>query len=123
MPLKRNSGWEQLKSFSRTFAHELERDDPKRYVAKASKAGRMGKIYIDYLRNERGATAVASYSTRARPGAPVATPLGWDELTAKLDPQTFDIRTIPRRLARLRHNPWEGFFETRQSLPKPVSST
>jgi bifunctional non-homologous end joining protein LigD len=118
VPLSPTSGWEPLKSFAQAFARALERDDPKSYVAKASKARRAGKVYVDYLRNERGATAVASYSTRARRGATVATPLSWDELTAKLDPQEFNVRTIARRLARLRHDPWAGFFETRQVLPK-----
>ena len=80
VPLVRRASWEDLKALSKAFADALVREQPKRYIAQASKAKRAGKIYIDYLRNEKGATAIASYSTRARPGATVATPLTWDEL-------------------------------------------
>jgi bifunctional non-homologous end joining protein LigD len=116
VPIARTLGWDPLKAFARAFATAFERDDPKRYVASASKARRADRIYVDYLRNAAGATAVASYSSRARPGATVATPLRWNELRDGLDPQAFTIRTVPRRLARLRHDPWEGFFTLRQSL-------
>ena len=71
-------------------------EQPKRYIAQSSKAKRAGKLYLDYLRNERGATAIASYSTRARPGATVATPLSWDELSASLRPAQFNVRNRAR---------------------------
>ena len=93
---------------------------PQRYVATMTKAKRPGKIYIDYLRNSRGATAIASYSTRARSGAPVATPLSWEELTDKLRPDQFTIRELPVRLAEIPHDPWTGFFQTRQSITKKM---
>jgi bifunctional non-homologous end joining protein LigD len=118
VPLARTIDWKQLKSFAHAFARWLESDAPDRYIATMSKARRAGKIYVDYLRNERGATAIASYSTRARRGATVATPVRWDELGARLDPQAFDIHSVPVRLKRVRHDPWEGFFEVRQSLSK-----
>ena len=95
---------------------------PARYIARASKVQRAGRIYVDYLRNERGATAIASYSTRARPGATVATPLRWDELGNLPDPQALNLLTIPRRLAHLRKDPVEGFFEIRQSLPQALKT-
>jgi bifunctional non-homologous end joining protein LigD len=82
-----------------------------------SKAKRKGKIFVDYLRNARGATAIAPYSTRARAGAPVAVPIGWDEL-ARVKPASLTVETVPRRLDRLKADPWAGFAEVRQSLTK-----
>ena len=90
---------------------------PGRYLSKASKAARAGKIFIDWLRNGRGATAVAAYSTRASPGATVATPLTWDEL-ARVRPEKLTVKTVPARLKRLKGDPWEELFEVKQGLPK-----
>jgi bifunctional non-homologous end joining protein LigD len=89
-------------------------------VLTASKAKRKGKIYLDYLRNARTASAVASYSTRARAGAPVATPIRWEELSVRLDPARFNVRTIPQRLVKLPSDPWEDMARTRQALTKSV---
>ena len=91
---------------------------PERYVATMSKAKRMGKIFIDYLRNARSATAVCAYSTRARSGAPVALPLRWEEL--KNDPRDdhFNIRNVPARLRRPRSDPWKDF----ESARKPINA-
>jgi bifunctional non-homologous end joining protein LigD len=119
-PLSRRSSWEDLKLFARAFANALVREQPNRYIAQASKAKRTGKIFLDYLRNERGATAVASYSTRARAGATVATPLAWDELTSALRPEQFNTRTVPARLEKLKSDPWPGFFESRQTITKAM---
>jgi bifunctional non-homologous end joining protein LigD len=83
-----------------------------------SKAARRGRIFIDYLRNDRGATAIAPYSSRAKPGAPVAVPIGWDELTARTKPDRWNVRTLPRRLKQLASDPWAGFWDVKQSLPK-----
>jgi bifunctional non-homologous end joining protein LigD len=120
VPIARTLEWAPLKVFARSFATRLERDDPARYIARMSKAQRTGKNFVDYLRNERGATAVASYSSRARPGATVATPLSWTELREGRNPQAFTIRTIPRRLARVRRDPWDGFFELRQEVAQSL---
>ena len=79
-PLARRAEWPAVKAFARGFAGMVAADDPERYVAQAAKAKRKGRIFVDWLRNERGSTAIAPYSTRAKPGAPVATPVGWDEL-------------------------------------------
>jgi len=75
---------------------------------------------IDWLRNGLGATAVASFCPRARPGAGVATPLAWPEVTPDLDLQAFTLRTLPERLKGLKDDPWEGFNEARRRLPAPV---
>jgi bifunctional non-homologous end joining protein LigD len=120
VPLVRRASWEELKALARAFADAVVREHPKQYIAQSSKAKRPGKIYIDYLRNERGATAIAAYSTRARAGATVATPLSWDELSASSRPDRFNTRTVPRRLESMKRDPWEGFFETRQTITKAM---
>jgi bifunctional non-homologous end joining protein LigD len=91
--------------------------DPLRYVATASKKQRKGRIFIDWLRNGRGATSVASFSLRARPGAPVAMPLRWEELGRVASGHAFDLRNTPARLRRLKSHPWAGIERVRQSLP------
>jgi bifunctional non-homologous end joining protein LigD len=118
VPLTPRAGWLEIKAFARAFANAMVKSSPTRFVAKMSKSLRAGKIFVDYLRNERGSTAIASYSTRARPGANVATPMTWTELAKKPDPSRFDVSSIPERLSSLRTDPWAGFFETKQSVGK-----
>lgn len=91
---------------------------PDRYVAQAAKHKRGGRIFIDWLRNERGATAVAPYSTRARPGAPVATPVAWEELRSVNSAAAYTLANIDARLATLTADPWEGYAGIRQGIPK-----
>jgi bifunctional non-homologous end joining protein LigD len=98
-------------------AEAIARDRPDRYVATASKRARRGRIFVDYLRNDRGSTAVAAYSTRARPRATVSTPLGWDELSEGLRSDHFTVGNVRHRLEFLRRDPWPGFFEMRQRIP------
>ncbi|MEO7200332.1 MAG: DNA ligase D, partial [Dokdonella sp.] len=105
VPLKPACPWPQVKDFTRAFAESLAQAHPLEFISTASKAQRSGKIYVDYLRNSRGATSVASYSLRARAGAPVAVPLRWDELGRLHSGHDFDIKSAPRRLARLREDP------------------
>jgi len=114
-PLAPEAGWQVLRSFARGVVDVLVRDAPDRYLATAGLRERRGRIFVDWLRNGRGATAVAPYSPRARADAPVATPLAWDELEPGRRP-SFDVRTVLRRLARLRRDPWEGYGRVRQSL-------
>jgi bifunctional non-homologous end joining protein LigD len=116
IPLNPGCPWQQVKDFSHAIASTMATAYPDEFVDTASKAKRTGKIFVDYLRNSRGATAIASYSLRARKGAPVATPLRWEEL-AKIDRgDAFNIHTLPKRLARLRKDPWEGIDTIEQSL-------
>ncbi len=115
-PVERRQSWDEAKAFCKKLADTLERHQPERYVSNMAKARRKGKIFVDYLRNGRGATFVAPYSTRARPDAPVALPLGWTELRADLDPRTFTVLTVPRRLRTLRSDPWSGMLELEQSI-------
>jgi bifunctional non-homologous end joining protein LigD len=116
VPLNPGCPWPQVKGFAQGFASTLAQAHPLEFIATASKARRNGLIYVDYLRNSRGATSVASYSLRARPGAPVAMPLRWSELGKLKSGHDFDIHSTPKRLARLRADPWAGMDELRQSL-------
>jgi bifunctional non-homologous end joining protein LigD len=116
VPIQRRHEWEEVKVFTQAVAKRMAGDSPKLYVATASKQARKGKIYIDYLRNARGATAVAAYSTRARAGAPVSTPLAWDELSPAISPDHFRVDNLPGRLASLEADPWAEIGDVRQSI-------
>ncbi len=116
-PLKRGATWIEVKDFCHGVAEAMARAAPHRYTATVTKTQRAGRIYIDYLRNARGATAVAAYSTRARPQAAVSTPLTWDELDSVVSASQFTIGNFNKRLQHLTEDPWEGFFRLRQSLP------
>jgi DNA ligase D len=118
VPIARRHGWADVKSWAKTVANALAADAPQRYLTRIAKAERKGRIFIDYLRNDPTSTAVAPYSTRARAGAPVATPLHWDELTARLDPAAFTVATVPERLKRLKTDPWRDMPTLRQPLPR-----
>jgi len=106
-----------VKAFARAIAEDMARDEPDRYVATVSKARRKGRILIDYLRNGRGATAVAAWSTRARAGAPVSMPLAWEELTGEFGPAHFTVVNTPARLAVSDKDPWEDFRRRQKALP------
>lgn len=123
VPLKPKSGWDEVKGFARAVASAHANDDPKKFTTNMSKAKRRGRIFIDYLRNGRGATAIASYSTRARKGAPVAVPIRRDELSPALTSNRYNIDSVRRRLAALRSDPWEGFEEARRPLTRKLLAT
>jgi len=89
----------------------MSADAPEKYLATATKAKRSGHIYIDYLRNGRGNTAVAAYSTRARPGAPVSMPLDWPDLDEVSGPAAFTLGNVPHRLETRPKDPWGNFFD------------
>ena len=112
--------WDEVKDFAHTVAAGMAADAPDRYTATASKSKRNRRIFIDYLRNSREATAVAPYSTRARPGAPVSTPVDWSELGGLKAANQFTVRNLPVRLARLRKDPWANIGRLMQALPKLV---
>ena len=116
VPLSRRHEWDEVKSFSRAVAEAIAADNPRLFLTKASKKERAGKIFIDYLRNAEGATTVAAYSVRARPGAPVSTPLHWDELGGRMKPTQFHAASVPRRLNGLRSDPWKAMRRTSQTL-------
>ena len=118
-PLSPRSSWVAGAAFARALAEDIARADPDRYVAHMAKIDRPGKIFIDYLRNVRGATSVAAYSTRAEPDAPISLPIDWDELTPELHSDHYTVKNLPRRLATLGFDPWKRYGKRRQSLPRP----
>jgi bifunctional non-homologous end joining protein LigD len=112
--------WTECLAFSRGIAEVIARHAPQAFTTAFAKKGRERKILIDYLRNNRTNTSVAAFSTRATPGATVSVPLAWDELDPASPPDRFTIRTVPRRLAALRHDPWAGYAEARRPLDLAV---
>ena len=108
-PIQRTVGWEEAKTFAKLVADHLVSTIPQRFTSNMAKRARKGKIFIDYLRNARGATAIAAYSTRAKPGAPVSVPIGWDELSEDLSSDYFTVANVPARLKHLRVDPWEAY--------------
>jgi bifunctional non-homologous end joining protein LigD len=117
LPIK-PAPWDAAKDFCHAVAASMAADAPDRYTATATKSKRNKRIFVDYLRNSREATAVAPYSTRARPGAPVSTPIEWSELATLKAANQFTVRNLPARLARLRRDPWANIGRLRQALPK-----
>ncbi len=115
-PIMRTHDWEQAKSFAKMVADHLVATIPQRFTSNMAKRARKGKIFIDYLRNAREATAIAAYSTRAKPGAPVSVPLAWDELSKDLPSDYFTVANVPERLTRLRRDPWEAYSRSARRL-------
>jgi bifunctional non-homologous end joining protein LigD len=116
-PLDGRNDWEEVKSFAAGLARSFAERDPSRFIATASKAKRKGRIYIDWLRNERGATAILPYSPRARKGAPVAVPVGWSELSRLKSAAAFDTVGVLKRLKSAKRDPWP-YYRKRQHLGK-----
>jgi len=117
LPVEPRTDWEQAKKFTQSIAEAMAKAYPERYLAKMSKAARRGRIFVDYLRNGRGATAVAPYSTRALPLASVSTPLAWSELSEGIRADHFKIDNLRQRLDVLKADPWPQFFTIRQRIP------
>jgi bifunctional non-homologous end joining protein LigD len=109
--------WDVAKDFTRKIAEAMTADDPARYTATVKKSARRNRIFVDYLRNSREATAVAAYSTRARPGAAVSTPITWEELGAQTGADRYTVLNLQQRLAQLRKDPWADIGKIKQSLP------
>lgn len=116
VPLEPAANWDQAKAFAKSLAEAHASDDPTRLTTNMSKAKRAGRIFIDYLRNARGATAVGSYTVRARQNAPVAVPIRWDELNAALRSNRYSVENLRRRLSALRVDPWADFHEAARPL-------
>lgn len=118
VPLKPSADWDEVKGFAHEFARALEQAAPDRYTATLSKKARTGRIFVDYLRNGRGATTVAPYSSRAKKGATVSMPVTWAEIEAGLPPNAFPIgdKTTLKRLGQA--DPWEDFFKQAKPLKR-----
>jgi len=115
-PLVPQHDWDTCLAFARGVAETIARSEPRRYTTALPKAGRERKILLDYLRNGRGSTSVAAYSTRARPGCPISVPVAWEELTSRLKPDQFRLANIRRRLDGLKQDPWRDYWRLRQRL-------
>ena len=98
----------------------MEADSPEKYLSKMSKAARKGKIFVDYLRNEKTATAIGAYSTRARENATVSTPLFWEELEGLKAANTYTVLNVPERLMTLDSDPWKNIGTIRQSITQAL---
>jgi bifunctional non-homologous end joining protein LigD len=117
VPLRPEHSWKEVKDFSQRVAEHLAVTLPEQFTAKMSKALRRKKIFVDYLRNQEGATAIAAFSVRAREQATVSIPLAWEELTADLKPARFDVKGTLARLKHLKADPWKDYSE-RQRLTR-----
>lgn len=118
-PIRPANSWEEVHVFCKSVARSVADLAPDKFTANMSKTKRAGRIYIDYVRNNRGATAIAPYSTRARDGAPVAVPVRWDELMEPTRPGPYTLSTLPRRLSGLEEDPWGGYFSAAQTQALP----
>lgn len=110
IPIKPKHSFEIIKNFTHSFVTTLEQVYPDKYVSTMNKKKRVGKIFVDYLRNQWDATAISPFSTRARSLAPVATPLHWDELSTDQRDNFYTIFTLPKRLKHLKNEVWENFW-------------
>jgi bifunctional non-homologous end joining protein LigD len=117
-PIQPEADWDEVKRFAKTIAGTMAKERADRYVATMAKRARGARIFVDYLRNDRGATAVAAYSTRALPRASVSIPLNWAELSPGLRSDHFTVGNVLHRLSSLKRDPWQGFFKIRQRLPQ-----
>jgi bifunctional non-homologous end joining protein LigD len=118
VPVMPSADWNECLDFARAFAQTLVRRQPDTFTERFAKAGRSDKILIDYLRNNRTNTSIAAFSTRAKPDAPVSVPLSWSELTPRLAPGRFTMRTVPSRLKKLRKDPWQDYWTVKQRIPR-----
>ena len=110
--------WPAAKAFAQAVCRAMMDDAPDRYLINMSKAKRTGKIFLDYLRNDRMSTAVAPFSARARPGAPVSMPITWAQAKAGLDPARYTMRSVPALQAKSKG--WEGYFESERPLSAAI---
>ena len=117
LPIAPVHAWPDVKAWAKSISEAMAAESPDLYLTRIAKAEREGRIFIDYLRNDPTSTAVGPYSTRARPGAPVAMPLAWKEVEPGLDPARFNVRTARDEVAARASDPWTEMDECRQRLP------
>lgn len=120
VPVRPELDWEQAKAFAQAVSRAHANDAPGNLTTNMSKTKRKGKVFIDYLRNSRGSTSIARYSTRAKEGATVATPLRWDELSANATANRYTVNNVRRRLSALKADPWEGYEKARRPITRKM---
>ena len=118
IPIKAQYGFDLVKPLARALAKKLVKDHPRKFTSQITKSKRRGRIFVDYLRNGYGATAVAAYSARARPAASVAMPITWKELPKIESPDQFRMDQAISWIQKRRSDPWASYFDTKQSLAK-----
>jgi len=116
VPLAPRLDYDQVKDFSRAVVAHMAKTIPQRFVAKSGGSNRVGKIFIDYLRNGHGQTTAAAFSARARPGLGVSIPVSWDQLSDLKSGAHWTIETAPEYLASEKADPWGDYWKSRQSL-------
>lgn len=122
VPIEPKASWDEAKAFAAGVAAAMTKANPRRYTDTMAKRARTGRIFIDYLRNGRGATAVAAFSTRARAGAPVSTPVSWDELPSIRSGNQYRVGNLAARLSHINRDPWDGFDRLDQMLPSATKA-
>jgi bifunctional non-homologous end joining protein LigD len=115
VPLRRGHSWDEHRNFAEALARIMEEEEPERFVANMAKKKRVGRIFVDYLRNGRGATAIAPFSTRARKGAHVAWPVSWESLARLRDAHPASVWDAGKKLPKA--DPWKDYFKVKQALP------
>ncbi|HWB52104.1 MAG TPA: DNA ligase D [Stellaceae bacterium] len=120
VPLRPQLDWDAVKTFAKWVADRMHEERPAQFTANMAKRERRDRIYLDYLRNARGATAVGAYSPRERPGTTVSTPLSWQEVESGVHPTAFTVATVPARLAALAADPWAEIGALRQTVAAKV---
>lgn len=121
VPLTPEADWATVKAFSKAIAEFMAKQIPSRFVAKMGPKNRIGKIFIDYLRNARGASTVSAYSVRARPGLPVSVPIARDELDHITRPDQWNIGNLQQRLEKLKRNPWEIYPDGKKGKSQKIT--
>lgn len=119
VPIRRSIDWEQARAFARAVAERLEAEEPEKYLANMSKERRKGKVFVDYLRNQRGATSVLPFSARARAGGTVSMPVAWEE-AGRVRPDRFTVRAAAKLLASRPSDPWRSFGRVRQGVTRTM---
>jgi bifunctional non-homologous end joining protein LigD len=122
VPLRRVHDWDTAKAFSRAVADHLARTLPRQFSAKMGAANRVGKVFVDYLRNTRGSTTVSAWSLRARPRLPVSVPIAWKELETLRGADEWTLENAPDRFARQKTDPWKAYEQSRQDLEKAIAA-
>ncbi len=117
---RRKLTWDEAKSFAHAVCVAMAADSPDRYLTKMAKKLRQGRIFLDYLRNDRMATAVAPLSPRAREGATVSMPLTWSQVRRNLDPKRFTLRSVPGLLSKT--EAWADYCDGERSLEEAIAS-
>jgi len=120
VPIARRHGWDEVKEFTKQFCAELSRRAPGEYITKSTLAKRGGKIFLDYLRNARGATAISAYSVRAKRAGAASVPLAWSEVSAKIRSDQLTPAAVIERLKKLTRDPWEDFYKAKQSITREM---